>query len=249
MFNLINNGDKYEQEACSLFIKKKFPSYEIFWQKFIVQLTNRVENINDINLTIDSKLQIRFPTENIEKIHERMVIFQLHYSALRMLLKTRKQISQSAKDLDSLENCFSYLYSALDISAELFARYERFKNNLPIIDDPFNPQTAVKNSMALRRDWQRNKYPYPPDIEEIRIYRNMMLHGQMFACSATQGAGFLHLPNVGKIENYIDWRTVFHSCEIGDLQDFMWSKNIAENSFNKVINFLEQEWQKNLLTD
>lgn len=247
MFNLLNHGDMYEREAYPLFIKSQFSSYETFWQKFIVELTNRVENINDINLTIDSKLQVRFPTENIEKIHERMTISQLHYSAFRMLLKAHKQIPQTAKDLDSLENCFSHLYSALDISAELFARYERFKNNRPITDDPFNPQTSVKNSMALRRDWQRNKYPYPSDIEEIRGYRNMMLHGQMFACSATPGAGFLSLPNVGKIENYIDWRTVFESYKTGQTQDFKHSKHIAEEAFNAVINFLEQEWKKNLL--
>lgn len=248
MFNLFNNGDMYEREAYPLFVKTQFSSYEIFWQKFIVQLTNRIKNTNDINLTIDSELQIRFPTENIEKIHERMVISQLHYSALRMLLKAHKQISQSAKDLDSLENCFSHLYSALDISAELFARYEKLKNNLSISDDPFNPATSVNTSLKIRREWQK-KYPYTTEIKQIREYRNMMLHGQMFACSATPGAGFLSLPNVGKIENYIDWRTVFESYKTGHTQDFMHSKYIAENTYNVVINFLEQEWKKNLLVN
>jgi hypothetical protein len=245
MFNLLNNGDNNEREAYPLFIKDRFPSYEIFWQKFIVQLTNRVENHNDINLTIDSKLIARFPLESIEKIHERMAISQLHYSALIMLLKAYKQIAPASKNLDSLENCFSHLYSALDISAELFARYERLKNNLPITDDSFDPITSVDQSKKIRRDWQRNKYP--ADIEDIRHYRNMMLHGQMFACSATPEAGFLSLPNVGKMENYLDWRTVFESYRTGHTQDFMWSKDIAEKSFDIVVDFLEQEWKRNLI--
>ena len=69
MFDLEKNGDKYEQEANKIFGKNNFPSYEIFWQKFIVQLTNRIENPKDINVTIDSKLITRFPSESIEKIH------------------------------------------------------------------------------------------------------------------------------------------------------------------------------------
>jgi len=245
MYNLTENGDKFEREAYPLFVQNQFPSYETFWRKFIIQLTNRVENINDINLTIDSKLTERFPLDSIEKIHERMAISQLHYSVLRMLFKAYKQVAKVDKDLDSLENCFSHLYSALDISAELFARYERFKNNLPIDDDPFNPKTSVDSSKKMRREWQRNN-SYPKAIEEIRHYRNMMLHGQMFACSANP-AGVLSLPNVGKMENYIDWRTVFESYKTGCTQDFMWSKDIADKAFNAVIYFLEQEWQKQIL--
>lgn len=243
MFNLITDGDSLEQKAYPLFLKGGFHSYEIFWQKFIVSLTNRPQ---DIHTKTDVELQMLFPGESIEKIHERIIILQLHYSTFRMLLKAYENKQKANKDLEAVENFFSGLYSALDISAELFGRYESIKNNTAIVSDAFDPQSSVKNSFVIRKKWQ-NKNPYPKKIEDVRNYRNLMLHGQMFGSMATAAAGLLILPKPESIETYLDWRSVGTSFHSNNILDFLHSENIAALAFDLVINFLEQEWRKNLL--
>ena len=246
MFNLLENGDDVERKGYKLFLEFQFPSYEVFWQKFIIPLTNRPI---DIHTKPDVELQKLFVGENIEKIHERTIILQLHYSVFRMLFKAHEIMKIASKDLDAVESFFSNMYSALDISAELFARYEKIKNNIPITIDPFDSRTSVKNSYSLRKGWQ-NKFPYPQEIEDIRNYRNLMLHGQMFGSMATAAACFLILPKPSTIEKYLDWRSVgasFHSPQVNNLNDFQHTINIVKPAFDTVIKFLEEEWKRNLI--
>jgi len=246
MFNLFTNGDAFEQKAYNLFLEEKFPSYEIFWKKFIVELTNRPA---DVHTKTDVELKKLFPTESLEKIHERIVILQLHYSAFRMLFKAYEYIQKADKDLGAVESIFSGLYSTLDISAEMFGRYEKIKNNLPVTVDPFDPKISVQNSFKIRKKWQRENV-YPKHIQDIRNYRNLMLHGQMFGSMATAAAGLLILPKPSEIEKYLDWRSIgasFHSPQVNSLDDFQHTRNIAEPAFDAVIEFLEDEWRRNII--
>ena len=242
-FNLIEDGDYFEKIGYNLFIKQKFPSYESFWKKFVVSLTNRPNNINTKS---DKDIAILFPGENIEKIQERVAIIQLHYSVFRMMLKAYFLLSTTDKDINSIENCFSHLYSALDISAELFARYDRLKNGTIIQNSPFNQEIAMIDSIKLRRDWEKLN-PYTGDIKNIREYRNQMIHGRTIGHIVTPAGKFIILPRLGKQDDYLDWRYLFDSYEKGKTQDLIYGKYLSEDSFNKVIDFIEMGWLKNLL--
>ncbi len=243
MYNLQNDGDVFEQKAYPLFIKNKFPSYEAFWQKFIIPLTNRPDNIYTKS---DVDLQIQFPGENLEKIHERVVVLQLHYSVFRMLLKVYEKSRLAGKDIDAVEGCFSHMYSALDISAELFGRYERIKNNLPISTSAFDSASSVINSLSIRRSWQRS-HAYPKKINDIRNYRNLMLHGQTFGSLITPAANLLILPKTDTINHYLDWREIGKSYHSKNINDFLHSVNIVDSAIDEVVRFLEAEWKNNLL--
>lgn len=153
-FSLATNGDDFEWRAHRLFLKEKFPSYEIFWQQFIVPLTNRPVDIHTKN---DSQLRIQFPSQTIEQIHERIAILQLYYSTFRMLMKAYEKQGLAEQDLDAVEGCFSHLYSALDIAAELLGRYQLVKTSNPIESSAFNPTTSEKNSIKIRKSWQEKK--------------------------------------------------------------------------------------------
>src|SRR5690348_2963663 len=116
-YTLKADGDDIEEVACGLFLDAKLPSYEKFWQKFVAPLTGRPQ---DIRFKTDPDLQKDYPSETLEGIHERLCIAQLHYSALNFLKAAHDGKRAADKAFDGIEKCLSSLYSALDISAELF---------------------------------------------------------------------------------------------------------------------------------
>jgi hypothetical protein len=124
MLDIATHGDQYEQIAYQLFIRDKFPAYETFWQNFIVPLTNRPV---DIHTKSDQELALQFSNETKVQIHERIAVMQLHYSVLRMLIKAYDKRKFAGTDMSAVEDSFSYLYSALDIAAELLGRYGWYK--------------------------------------------------------------------------------------------------------------------------
>lgn len=239
MFTIPINGDNYEKEAYDIFLKNKFPSYELFWQKFITILSNLP---TDVHTKSDDELIKIFPGESIEMIHERVIILQLHYSVLRMLFKAHKDIKKSAQDMDAVINFFASIYSAIDISAELFGRYDRFKKGVSIVVDPFDPVTSQIDSMKIRKGWQKNN-PYSQDIIDIRTYRNLMSHGQAFGSVSTFMAGFIALPEPGRIEEFLDWRTINWSSHV----PLVHTNNLIPEVFDSVVKFLNKEWERNLL--
>lgn len=242
-FNLLENGDALERYAYPLFLRDSFPSYEKFWQLFIAPLTNRPENINTKS---DEEIQKIFPNETLEVIHEKVVILQLHYSVLSKLVNAYGNIIPAKKEMFAVESFFSCIYSALDISAEMFGRFNNLKNR-KVNSDAFNPFLSVKISRKIRKEWQE-QHPYTPKLKNARDYRDLILHGFVFASIATPQAGFIALPKPDKIENYLDWRKVFNSKQSKEeLINFLYTGDITNSLFEETINFLESEWQKNLL--
>jgi len=238
---ILREGDDDEKEAFRLFAEQKFPTYEVFWNKFVFSLTQRPQ---DISFKDDALLQKDFPKETITLIHERICIAQLHYSALKFMLSAYKNIDKTAKDIELFEYVFSCLFSALDVSAELCARYERLKMGVSSLD-AFDPE-AVYDGKKLREKFTR-KFKYPQNIQEIREYRNNLIHGRMSFYAKTPTAGFLSLPSVGKEKYFLDWRKAFSYFKQGKTGDFEHSKNIAQKSFDNVIHYLDDLWQKFLI--
>lgn len=238
---ILREGDNNEKEAFRLFATQKFPSYEVFWDRFIYFLTQRPK---DISFKDDVQLQKDSPGETIILIHERICIAQLHYSVLKFLLSAFKNIDKTSTNVEAFEYFFSCLFSALDISAELCARHNRFKTDSLSLD-AFDPE-AVCDGKNLRKQFTQ-KYKYPKNIQEIREYRNNLVHGRIFFHSQTPTAGFLYFPSVGKEKLFLDWRKGFSYFKQGKTGDFEHSKHIAQKSFDTVIDYLNSLWQKFLI--
>ncbi len=244
MFKLAIDGDECEKKAYDLFLRDKFPSYEAFWSNFVVELTNRP---NDVHLKSDVDLGTIFQRESVKQLHQRVAISQLHYSVLRMLLKAWKCMEKSERDVSEVENFFSSIYSAIDISAELFNRFYDMKEGVCDGPDPFDPQSCESDSLRRRKNWQKN-HDYPEDVQELRTYRNLMHHGQAFGSLITPQAGNIALPKPAEVKKYLDWRNVGASWESSGIRDFLYAKDIVKDAFDCVLSFLETEWRKHLLS-
>jgi hypothetical protein len=241
MYNIAQHGDPEEKRANSLFLQKQFPHYEVFWSKFVVGLTNRP---NDIFFKDDKALTTDFPAETNARIHERLCIAQLHYSVLMFLLTAHDARATADKSYNSVSQVLSALYSAIDISSELFARYGVFKKNNALKRDAFDPK-SIEEAIRLRRFWVENN-PYPNDILDVRDYRNILIHGRIIFWGRTP-TGYVILPQLGQCRNGLDWRVAISDFNSGNLGNYIFSQHLVESAFDIVIKYLNDAWESHLI--
>lgn len=235
------HGDPEEKRAYNMFLQKKWPNYELFWRKFVVGLTNRPQNIS---FKDDGALIADFPGDSIIKIHERLYIAQLHYSVLRFLLTAHDSGPGASKSYLDFSQVLSALYSAIDISSELVARYSKFQNNDAPTFDAFDPQ-SIDESIRVRKKWE-NKNPYPADIENIRDYRNILIHGRIVFWGQTH-TGFLILPPIGYPQNSLDWRVANSNLQSASFGGYIYSHHLVEHALDVVLKYLNDLWKSYLI--
>jgi hypothetical protein len=73
-YTLAEHGDGFEQAASPAFLKRDFPAYQEYWQRYVVPLTNRPLNVQ---LQNDASLAA------IGKGPEDVAMAQLHYTVFR----------------------------------------------------------------------------------------------------------------------------------------------------------------------
>jgi len=84
-YTLQNDGDGIEKNFYLPFIKPRFPSYELFWQKFVTPLTGRPAHIHFLT---DAELVARgFGPEHV-------CMAQLHYTVLVQLCRCHRLAGQ-----------------------------------------------------------------------------------------------------------------------------------------------------------
>ena len=75
-YTIADHGDDFERAAWVSFLQAEFPSYQSFWQRHVVPLTNRPTNIQ---LKDDATLKAE------GKEPEDVAIAQLHYTVLKSM--------------------------------------------------------------------------------------------------------------------------------------------------------------------
>lgn len=229
IYKLAAHGDAFECNYWDLFIKDQFPSYEKFWLKFIVPLTNRPDNID-------------FKTDHdlvkIGKNKSDICIAQLNYSILKHLtqcwhiLRDLKN-NTGLEQLDLLIEGFARLVGAQDNAFELM---ERLTNK-----STYRPFTEEDGKKARDQHKKNNRYP----LQHIRSYRNSLLHGRLLP-GILDGQRFC-LPNMGKETLYLDWRLVTHLSPKREeyKKDFVSVLTILENAWQETTKYLEDNWKRN----
>ncbi len=230
-YSLKTDGDAVEIAAYDDFIKPHFPSYEVFWQKFVVPLTHRP---GDKQLKTDAELAA------IAKGHAELCLAQLHYSMLRQLDRSRRIMRDANFGVDHLVFALSTLVGAQDCAFELL---ERFTN--PTAYDPWLDKkkkgSSIIGSKEAQTAWKRrDNYP----LQDIRDYRNSLVHGRTLP-GIVSAQGVL-VPKIGKETAYFDWRLVTAAATL-PMSDFDSPSAIMKAAFDQTVVYFESKWRSELL--
>lgn len=231
-YSLTNDGDGYEQHYYTLFIQREFPSYEVFWQKFITPLTRRPV---DIHIKDDSDLT------QIGRTANDVCIAQLHYSVLRHLIRAYELQRVSIIEIDHILFGLTALCGAQDVAFELL---ERFRN--PRIYDPWAEKRhgASPSGREAQATWRKtDNYP----LQHIRDYRNNLIHGRMLPGIKNNTVSYL--PKIGKEAQYFDWRKITNLATSNQLplNDFSTLGDILQSAWQDTVQYLELRWKAHLL--
>lgn len=229
-YTLLVDGDSFEQKYWSLFIESRFSNYEIFWNRFIIPLTNRPK---DIHFKTDIELN------KIGKTHQDICIAQLNYSVLRhlirvydlvKLLENNNPIALSTTSMPtsgaSVALLGSSVFSTLrltksdtlrqqhveDILTEgmvricgaqdvAFELLERFRDK-----KKYEPWLEAGNKKKNRFGGKEARETWigsqGKPLQHIRNYRNHLVHGRLSPRLDS------YFPKIGKQNDYLDWRRI-----------------------------------------
>jgi hypothetical protein len=252
-YTLQSDGDAIEKSLFSPLIQPHFPSYEVFWQKFVTPLTRRPA---DIQFRTDTELAtIGFGPEHV-------CIAQLHYTVLVQLgrclsLCTQQDFAVGHRVLDMSCLCMrqefsvnhlvwamSCLVGAQDVAFELL---ERFATRGSGTYDPWldkRPRDAARNVKGGKEAQDEWKHKQNRPLQEIRDYRNNLVHGRTPPGIVVGGAATV--PKLGKQRQYFDWRLVT-AAATPPVADFDSPASLFTNFFTTTVNYFENSWQAYLL--
>lgn len=228
-FSLQNDGDTAEKENYT-FINENFPRYEIWWQKNVVPLTNRPNNIHFKN---ESELS------EIGKGYSDIMLAQMSYTVLIHLISLNRLIGDKKMGYkDAFYEFFSRASALIDVTCDfcVIRKTQELKDGLN--SDP----NLNKMSKYLKESDSIKKYGHLVIdfslVKPIRTYRNSLLHGVM--PPSLNGM----YPILDKISAYEDWRTVTNVKlkTPNILDEFDDPQSIAEDTFNIIVNFLNTNW-------
>lgn len=234
-YRLETDGDGLEQKYWPLFIEKEFPSYEVFWQKFVVPITNRPKNIHT---KPDHEL------EKIGKTPNDACIAQLHYTILRHLSRIYEilNIAEDSVGLDNLIEAMARICGALDVAHELLERFGKPDEYEPWLET--GKRKGPKGGREARLKWREEN---SHQLEHISNYRNNLLHGRLKP--SVQENGIDYFPKFGEENNYCDWRRITDpdTDDKPSKEDFTSAKDLIEDAWNETLTYLEYTWKDILL--
>jgi hypothetical protein len=232
-YTIIRDGDAREIQAWNLFMKSEFPSYEGFWLKHVVPLTNRPA---DIHLKDDAALTTG------GYCHEDIAIAQLHYTVVKHLLSAFNMRQASMVDESVLLFGLSCLCGAQDVAFEILARW----TNRGTYDAWTEKRTkgGPASGQEAQAAWKRfDNYP----LQDIRDYRNKLIHGRTPPARLDRSG--IRLPSIPKVDQYADWRLITNPAQAASIpnSDFQYCSVLLGDAWNATINYLETNWRKYLL--
>ncbi|HKM47875.1 MAG TPA: hypothetical protein VJX69_09815 [Terriglobales bacterium] len=165
-FNLACHGDRWERELSSVGLEY-FPAYEIFWRRYVVPLTNRIDPGISFSLDGDRWIRLR---DDVEKRPEQMAMH--HYSVFYYLARAASRIHSDKRECP--EDIFSLLDAcgdnALDFCIVMRTILKDFGAKVKV---DFLPQQDDELCCARKRskgDKSRG------GLVEVQEYRDAILH-------------------------------------------------------------------------
>ena len=228
LYTLVQHGDSLEQECYPLFLQGEFPTYEIFWQRHVVPLTNRPTDItfkNNIELSA------------IGKCENDVCIAQLHYSILNHLHCVYKLRIQANLVFDQVMEGILRLDGARDVAFDLL---ERFSDPAKYGAWINNARTEPLGSKQAQNNWLVKTHP---PFNDIHHYRNILVHGRALPTLNVNGINYL--PDIDKVEKYFDWRLITNNANFETILalDFKTTNQLLDNCWSRTIQYFDTQWQ------
>jgi len=238
-WKIADDGDDVEKHAWSVFLETELPSYETFWAREIVPLTNRPDNI--YLKTDDEIAKLPHPPSNIP---EAVCITQLHHSVMRHLLFVFEIRQRGMSGFDDFTNGIIRVVSAQDVAFELLGRRMR-----PGAFDVYDPHqcrkarrewtTAVKNNPALVQFDCRA-------LDQIQNYRHRLVHGRIPSWWKLGGSA-PRVPSLEAVDKYLDWRRANDPKTTLGNPDFESASEVLDEARAETVAYLEKAWKDYLL--
>lgn len=225
-YTLESHGDLKEKDYWPLFIKDEFPNYEMFWKKYVVELTNRPV---DILFKTDSELA------KIGKTKADIYIAELHYSILKHLIRAYQILKE-------LESPSGDVFDQFDLVVEGVTRLCGAQDNcFEILERLMSGNAYVtfdeRASRSARLHWQiTQKFP----LQTVRKYRNYLVHFVMQP-QFFDPQGRLFLPQIGTENKYLDWRSI-HDPNSNPRSDFISTYLIFKCAWDETLKYINGQW-------
>lgn len=210
-FNILSHGDPFERGAWHL-VSKEFPNYEVFWRKYIVILTNRV----DTSVPASSPQWI-LTREGVPDEYEKMAM--CHYSIFCHLVRAIEGMEGTPHA--SIEDTFYLLDSCCDNVCLFFQSINRIVYNL---GGPDNLMPTQKNR-------------FPDVVGEIADYRNTMLHNPLIG--RVQGETGEFVPKRAFLNAVkFSWRKAHRLTQ----EQMINSRELLSTLRAQLLQYLQEQW-------
>lgn len=217
-----HGGDDIERQCWPLFLQQDWPSYEAFWRDRVVPVTTRPHGMG---FRSDAELAA------LGKGAEDMAVAQLHYTILAHLDVAHRHRAIHPLEAEKFTHAIVRLSSAIDVADEILGRLNR-----PGTFDPWSEDAGLQ----ARRAWRTGHR----QLQDIRDYRNRLVHGRVFMSLIDGLTGVTYFPRIGRERAYIDWRTVVNNPNPrAVILEYASGHDIVEEAWRRVLAYLETSWQ------
>lgn len=178
-FNLESHGDYWERELGAL-VSGHFPAYEIFWRRYVVPLTNRIDPDILFSQDINKWIRIR---NGVRKELEQMAMrnYSVFYYLGRAIKRVRSGAGEPPEDIFSLLDACGD--NALGFSKGMRKILKDFGEHVDFLP-------VRKDQLCSAGADSRDKNPRG-GLVEVQEYRDTILHNPVLGRSIQVSREFL----------------------------------------------------------
>lgn len=224
-FNLSQHGDYWEQHWAQL-VLRDFPAYEIFWRRYVVPLTNRI----DAAIPASDRgrwIRLRLP---IDELCERMAM--QHYSVFYYLARATENI-HAKESCPFPEDAFTLLDACGDNVRSFFASVKEFLGDFsqPIVKLPADKKRLCSDGDLSKPDIRRGGFV------AVQKYRDIILHNPVLGRAMDRSR--TSLPRQEVLERI---KSSWRNAERLVPSELIDSRELLLHLHGEIASFLQQKW-------
>ncbi len=244
MCPIAEHGDELEKRFWRQFMSCHFASYETFWQREVVPITNR--DMRPALFKTDDELKGLDPP----KTRLNCYFAQLHYSVMFHLGVAHGIATQDDSEVEytNLVKGFTALLAATDIAFQLLYWWKDKKSEWEAIRERCEKSATAEKHLfvcleesakSFDRKWRECTSNGAKALRLIRDYRDKLVHRDVGLAVLRNGVACF--VKVELQDKYGEWGTAV------DQDDFAPASGILWPSWKQTVDYIEQKWKEVLI--